>query len=227
MSVREFIGLKNSANFFKRYDTFCDKKVLYRLQEYAFNVDDWLPTKKYSFFHTKVPLELFEDDPYLKFVWTRFGRTLPWILLMPGGTMFDLHTDPSKGCALNMPLTRRTNAVTLYRHSGHTQKFMSNVIPVDYGREGQYTLINNMKSHMVINYDSDVALMFTLPCMLMKPDFVNIIDEYETLCDPSNDYTYREGSGLSNPDMDKMTPKHLELMIFNKVKQILEDNGFE
>jgi|TARA_R110002073_G_scaffold246845_3_gene409628 hypothetical protein len=226
MNVKDYGGLKPSENFYNRFEPRCNPNVYKELHDYAHDVDDWTPTKKYSFYHTTVPLPLIEKDPLLSFVYERFGETLPWILMMPGGTMFDTHTDPSKCCAVNMALSERHGVVTLFKHSSHERRHMSHIIPIDYGLPGQCTLINNMKPHTVINYSQQPALMFTIPCMLMKPDFEHIMSEYETLCDTSSNYTYREESGLANPAMNKVTPKHLEIMIYNKVLQILRGNGY-
>ena len=83
-----------------------------------------------------------------------------------------------------------------------------------------------MKTHGVLNYGHDPIFTFTIPCVVMKEDFQDIMNEYNELCNLEGDYTYRDGSGLKLPDTNKLTPKHLELMIFNKVFQIMIDNGF-
>ena len=97
---------------------------------------------------------------------------------------------------------------------------------MEYGDEGEVVLLNNMKPHSVINWSDRPSFTFTIPCVVMKEDFQDIMNEYNELCNLEGDYTYRDGSGLKLPDTNKLTPKHLELMIFNKVFQIMTDNGF-
>jgi len=219
-------GLKDSDIFYRRYNQILGEDTLASLNELIDGVDDWFPTQRYSFCHQSVPLELFIDDPYLKFVYNRFGQGLPWVLMMPAGTMFELHVDPSKSCHINIPISNRDRAVTLLKHSRHERKTMDHMVPVDYGQVGQFTLFNGMKQHLVINYSDRPVYMFTIPVWLMRPDYINITHQYGALADLTKVQSERTGSSRT-AGPDRMTPMGLEIMMFNKVSQILEDNGFD
>jgi len=223
--LTDYTGLKSPVNHFRRFNQ--STTVLDEIQEFVNGVTDWSPTNKYAFFHQLVPKEIFFKDPLLKFMYERFGEVQPWILMVPGGVLFDFHTDPSKGAALNFAISSRENAMTLFNHSRHFRRGMENILPLHYGKEGQFVLLNNMKTHGVLNYGNDPIFTFTIPCVVMRSDFEDIMKEYDQLCNLEGDYTYREGSGLKLPSTNKLTPKHLELMIFNKVAKIMLDNGFE
>lgn len=221
---KEHYGLKDSDIFYRRYNQVLDGDTLANLNELIDGVEDWFPTQRYNFCHQSVPLEAFIDNPYLKFVYERFGGGLPWVLMMPAGTMFELHVDPSKSCHINIPMSDRDGAVTLFKHSRHERRTMDHMVPVDYGRYGQFTLFNGMKQHLVINYSDHPVYMFTIPIWLMKPDYINIIHEYDVLADLTGVQWKGDGRPIHT---DKMIPMGLEIMMFNKVSQILEENGFD
>ena len=220
----DYTGLKSPVNHFRRFNE--STTVLNEIQEFVAGVTDWAPTKKYAFFHQLVPMDIINKDPLLAFIHERFGKIQPWVLMVPGGVLFEFHTDPSKGAALNFAISSRESAMTLFNHSRHFRRGMENILPLHYGKEGQFVLLNNMKTHGVLNYGHNPIFTFTIPCVVMKDDFQDIMKEYDELCNLEGDYTYRDGSGLKLPDTNKLTPKHLELMIFNKVFQIMMDNGF-
>ena len=65
---------------FTEFDNRVSMDVLHELNHMIDNNDDWMPTKKYLFDHMIVPEELVKKDPYLKFIYDRFGKVLPWVL---------------------------------------------------------------------------------------------------------------------------------------------------
>ena len=223
---KEHYGLKDSDIFYRRYNQVLIDDVFWKLQEFIDGVDDWFPTNRYSFYHHPVPLEIFMEDPHLKFIHDRFSEGPPWVLMMPAGTMFELHVDPSKSCALNIPMSERGAAITLFKHSRHERKYMDHMVSVDYGQVGQFTLFNGMKQHLVINYSDRPVYMFTIPMWLMKSDHHNITQEYDVLADLRGVQSERTGSSTTL-STERMTPMGLEIMMFNKVSQILEENGFD
>jgi hypothetical protein len=210
----------SSNDLFRHFKT--KTNILKKVQEFVNDVDDWEPTSKYSFYHTPFPMDLVHKDPNLKWLFYTFGEIQPWILMVPPNVMFDFHIDQSKGAAVNFAVFPRSGGVTLFRHSKYKKRFQDIVYGCEYGDDGRFTLLNNMKQHSVINYSNEPFYTFTIPLKLNKPDFVDIFNEIE-----QPEYTYREGTGLKLPTPDQLTPQHLEIIIFNKCLRMMIAEGFE
>ena len=86
---------------------------------------------------------------------------------------------------------------------------------------------------MVLNYSASPIYTFTIPCMLMREDYKNILYELDELIafddidSKGKESTYRPDSKLKMPGSEKLTPIQLEILIFAKVEQILKRNGFK
>ena len=210
----------SSKNLFTHFES--RTSILPKVQEFVNSVDNWDPTAKYSFHHVPFPMDLVHEDPKLSWLFETFGQIQPWILMVPPNVMFDFHIDQSKGAAVNFAVFPRTGGVTLFRHSKYKKRFQDIVYGCEYGSNGRFTLLNNMKQHSVINYSDASFYTFTIPLKLNKPDFIDIFNEIET-----PEYTYREGSGLKIPTPDQLTPQHLEIIIYNKCLSMMLENGFK
>jgi hypothetical protein len=214
-------------NLFTTFAEKVNKEVLEELDYMVSNNEDWAPTKKYTFDHMVVPERLVKKDDRLSFIYERFGRVKPWILAVGPNTEFVYHTDQSKCCAINFCIQARNNAMTVFRRGPNMRRNHWNVHSINYGNPGQFVLINNMKQHMVLNLDNEQTIYtFTIPCMLMRDDYKNVLNEMDDLLNLENFSTYREDSDLKMPTSDKLTPIQLESLIFAKVQCILLDNGF-
>ena len=213
---------------FTEFESRVSGDVLNELRYMVKNNEDWMPTKKYLFDHMIVPESLVMKDELLSFVYERFGRVKPWILGVGPNTEFHYHTDQSKGCAINFCIEARSNAMTVFRQGPGIRRMHWNVHSINYGNPGQLVLLNNMKPHMVLNMDNEQTIYtFTIPCMLMKDDYINVLHEMDDLLDFERFYTYREDSKLRMPTSEKLTPIQLEILIFAKVEKILMQNGFK
>jgi hypothetical protein len=210
----------SSNDLFRHFKT--RTNILKKAQEFVNGVDDWESTSKYSFYHTPFPMDLVREDPYLYWLFETFGEIQPWVLMVPPNVMFDFHTDQSKGAAVNFAVFPRSGGVTLFKHSKYKKRFQDIVYGCEYGADGRFTLLNNMKQHSVINYSNEPFYTLTIPLKLNKPDFVNIFDELET-----PEYTYRIDSNLKMPSVDQLTPQHLEIIIFNKCLRMMVAGGFD
>ena len=193
-----------------------------------FNSTEWNPTNKYSFEHAYFPMELVRKDPLIEFMFERFGKIQPWILGVNAGVQFDYHMDQSKGAALNFAISPRQEAITLFKHSHYQRRFQTRIGGLRYGDHGRFSLLNNMKDHTVINWGDSPIYTFTIPCRLTQSDFANILDELDDIADVTLDSTYQPGQNLTMPTTELLTPQHLQVIIYNKVLQIMvREGGFD
>jgi len=136
--------------------------------------------------------------------------------------------DQSKGAALNFAINPRQDSITLFKHSHYHRRFQTRIGGLRYGDNSEFSLLNNMKNHTVINWGSSPIYTFTIPCLLMKSDFANILDELDTVADVARDSTYQPRQNLTMPSTNLLTPQHLEIIIYNKVLQIMvREGGFD
>ena len=134
------------------------------LLEYAVKRPSMYWVLLHSFLVTKVPSELYAQDPFVSTILERFnGQAV--ILQMPARSIYNFHVDSERSVSVNLLLNNFDCSHSYYRvpmtQGGRPSASVDHIVELNY-EPGQAYVLNTGETHGVINTGDKPRLVFAL-----------------------------------------------------------------